>query len=380
MKILGLVILFLLAACDKAPTPLAPPRPALVMVVGANSASNNMVLVGEVRPRYESNQGFRIDGKVIARKVETGTQVKKGQIIASIDAADASLNTAAAAANVRAAEASYVLAAAEVERQRQLFSQKFISASALDMHEAELKTASARLAQVKAQASITSNQAQYTELRADRDGVVTMIRAEPGQVVKAGEAIAKIADTKEFEVLVALPESRMTEVKLNAAVEVRMWADMQKPYAGIVREISPAADSATRTFNVRVSIKNTDEAVRFGMTAGVSFYALSVKDNAALLIPSSALTAINGKKMVWIIDANNKAQSREVVAGQFSEDGVLITSGLQIGEKIAIAGVHTLIQNQLVRPVLQAEPVIETKYVIEAKPITGTKPLAENKL
>jgi RND family efflux transporter MFP subunit len=290
------------------------------------------------------------------------------------------LNTAAAAANVRAAEASYVLAAAEVERQRQLFSQKFISASALDMHEAELKTASARLAQVKAQASITSNQAQYTELRADRDGVVTMIRAEPGQVVKAGEAIAKIADTKEFEVLVALPESRMTEVKLNAAVEVRMWADMQKPYAGIVREISPAADSATRTFNVRVSIKNTDEAVRFGMTAGVSFYALSVKDNAALLIPSSALTAINGKKMVWIIDANNKAQSREVVAGQFSEDGVLITSGLQIGEKIAIAGVHTLIQNQLVRPVLQAEPVIETKYVIEAKPITGTKPLAENKL
>jgi RND family efflux transporter MFP subunit len=380
MKILGLVILFLLAACDKAPTPLAPPRPALVMVVGANSASNNMVLVGEVRPRYESNQGFRIDGKVIARKVETGTQVKKGQIIASIDAADASLNTAAAAANVRAAEASYVLAAAEVERQRQLFSQKFISASALDMHEAELKTASARLAQVKAQASITSNQAQYTELRADRDGVVTMIRAEPGQVVKAGEAIAKIADTKEFEVLVALPESRMTEVKLNAAVEVRMWADMQKPYAGIVREISPAADSATRTFNVRVSIKNTDEAVRFGMTAGVSFYALSVKDNAALLIPSSALTAINGKKMVWIIDANNKAQSREVVAGQFSEDGVLITSGLQIGEKIAIAGVHTLIQNQLVRPVLQAEPVIETKYVIEAKPIKGAKPLAENKL
>lgn len=380
MKILGLVILFLLAACDKAPTPLAPPRPALVMVVGANSASNNMVLVGEVRPRYESNQGFRIDGKVIARKVETGTQVKKGQIIASIDAADASLNTAAAAANVRAAEASYALAAAEVERQRQLFSQKFISASALDMHEAELKTASARLAQVKAQASITGNQAQYTELRADRDGVVTMIRAEPGQVVKAGEAIAKIADTKEFEVLVALPESRMTEVKLNAAVEVRMWADMQKPYAGIVREISPAADSATRTFNVRVSIKNADEAVRFGMTAGVSFYALSVKDNAALLIPSSALTAINGKKMVWIIDANNKAQSREVVAGQFSEDGVLITSGLQIGEKIAIAGVHTLIQNQLVRPLLQAEPVIETKYVIEAKPITGTKPLAENKL
>lgn len=361
MKIIALVILFLLAACDKAPAPLAPPRPALVMVVGANSASNNMVLVGEVRPRYESNQGFRIDGKVISRKVETGTQVKKGQLIASIDAADASLNSAAAAANVRAAEASYALATAEVERQRQLFSQKFISASALDMHEAELKTASARLAQVKAQASITGNQAQYTQLRADRDGVVTMIRAEPGQVVKAGEAVAKIADTKEFEVLVAVPESRMAEVKLNAAAEVRMWAAMQKPYAGIVREISPAADSATRTFNVRVSIKNVDEAVRFGMTAGVGFDRDTDKKNATVLIPSSALTAINGKKMVWVIDTNNRAQAREVVAGQFSEAGILITSGLKIGEQIAIAGVHTLIKNQLVRPVTEAKPATEIK-------------------
>ena len=227
------------------------------------------------------------------------------------------------------------------------------------MHEAELKTASARLAQVKAQASITGNQAQYTQLRADRDGVVTMIRAEPGQVVKAGEAIAKIADTKEFEVLVALPESRMAEVKLNAAAEVRMWAAMQKPYAGIVREISPAADSATRTFNVRVSIKNADETVRFGMTAGVSFHPLTGKENVALRIPSSALTAINGKKMVWVIDANNKAQPREVVTGQFSEDGILIASGLQIGEKIAIAGVHTLIKNQLVRPVIEPKTVTE---------------------
>jgi RND family efflux transporter MFP subunit len=136
---------------------------------------------------------------------------------------------------------------------------------------------------------------------------------------------------------------------------------MQKPYAGVVREISAFADSATRTFNVRVSIKNTDEAVRFGMTAGVSFQALSGQKNATLLIPSSALTAINGQKIVWVIDANNKAQPREVVAGVFREDGVLITSGLQAGEKIAIAGVHTLIKNQLVHPVTEAKPVAENK-------------------
>jgi hypothetical protein len=80
-----------------------------------------------------------------------------------------------------------------------------------------------------------------------------------------------------------------------------------------------------------------------------------------LLVPSSALTAINGQKIVWVIDANNKAQPREVVAGVFREDGVLITSGLQAGEKIAIAGIHTLIKNQLVHPVTEAKPVTENK-------------------
>lgn len=65
--------------------------------------------------------------------------------------------------------------------------------------------------------------------------------------------------------------------------------------------------------------------------------------------------------MVWVIDANNKAQPREVVAGQFREDGVLIASGLQAGEKIAIAGVHTLIKGQLVKPILEAKPGFEAQ-------------------
>lgn len=355
----GLALFILLTGCDKSQAPFAPPRPALIMVVGATAPSDAMVLVGEVRPRYESNQGFRINGKIIARNVDVGAHVKKGQIIARLDAADTNLTAAAAVADVHAAEATYALAVAEVERQRQLFAKKFISASALDIREAELKTAGARLAQVKAQASVSGNQTQYANLTADRDGVVTMVRAEPGQVIQAGEAVAKIADTKETEVLVAVPESRMAEVKLNAAVTVKMWASRQKSYTGVVREIAPAADSATRTFNVRVTINDADKAVRLGMTAGVKFDQQadqhSVQQDAELLIPTSALTELNGQKMVWVIDADNKAQPRDVVAGQFREDGVLIVSGLQAGEKIAVAGVHMLIKNQQVKPVVEAK-------------------------
>lgn len=351
-KLIILLISGLLLACEKPAEPTQPPRPALVMVVGATAEGNGMALVGEVRPRYESSQGFRINGKIIERKVDVGAHVKKGQVLARLDGADASLSAAAARADVSAAEANYALAQAEVERQRLLFAKKFISASALDIREAEFKTSAARLAQAKAQANVSGNQTRYTNLTADRDGVVTVIHAEPGQVVQAGETIAQVADTSEVEVLVAIPESRMAEVKAAAPVVVKMWADRQKDYAGVVREIAPAADSATRTFNVRIHINNADAAVKLGMTAGVKFGLQDDKQDAKLLIPASALTIIDSKKTVWVIDANNQAQPRVVNAGEFREDGVLVTQGLQAGEKIAIAGVHTLNKGQRVKPII----------------------------
>jgi len=358
MNIRYLLPLFVLlfAGCNKPAEPVTPPRPTLVMEVGDAAASNSMVLVGEVRPRFEASQGFRISGKIMERKVDVGAQVKKGQLIARLDAADANLNATAAMADVRAAEASHALAVAELERQRQLFARKFISASALDIREAELKTSAARLVQVKAQANVTGNQTQYTNLSADRDGVVTMIRAEPGQVVQAGETVVQIANLKETEVLVAVPESRMAEVKVGTQVAIKMWASQDKVYAGRVREIAPAAETATRAFNVRVSITDADDRVKLGMTAGVKFIQQQAQQSAQLLIPLAALTEINGKKLVWVIDAENKAQPREVTAGEFTEDGVVIVSGLQAGEKIAIAGVHTLVKGQPVKPVAKATP------------------------
>jgi RND family efflux transporter MFP subunit len=356
IRLSSVLFLVLLVGCDKPVEPAAPPRPTLIMVVGDSSALNSMVLVGEVRPRYEASQSFRISGKIMERKVDVGAQVKKGQLIARLDAADVNLNAAAAMADVRSAEASHALAVAELERQRQLFARKFISASALDIREAELKTSAARLAQVKAQANVSGNQTRYANLIADRDGVVTMIRAEPGQVVEAGEAVVQIAILKETEVLVAVPESRMAEVQPGFPVTIKMWANPNKAYAGRVREIAPAADSATRAFNVRVSVTDADDMVKLGMTAGVKFNQQQAQQSQQLLIPLSALTEHNGKKLVWVIDADNKAQPREVTAGEFSEQGVLITTGLQVGEKIAIAGVHTLVKGQHVKPVVGTAP------------------------
>ena len=358
-KILIISLLgFLVSACEKPLEPPPPPRPALVVIVGIETANNAMVLVGEVKSRYEANQGFRIKGKIIERKVEVGSLVKKGQVIARLDASDLNLGAASSIADVRAAEANYALAQSDVERQRQLVDKKFISQAALDKYEAQLRTAAARVNQAKAQAAVSSNQTRYTTLMADRDGVVTQIRAEPGQVVDAGEMIVQVVDTKQIEVLVAVPESRIAGLKVGDAAVIKLWASQssaspEKTYNGLVREIAPAASAATRAFDVRVTISEPDEAVKLGMTAGVR---LAQAEADAIIIPTGALTQIHGKTAVWVIDQKNIANPREVVAGQYTENGVMITSGLQSGEMVAIAGVHTLTKGQKVAPKLASTP------------------------
>ena len=347
-KIMILFVLSsLLLACEKPVEPPPPRRPALVTIVGQTAPNSAIVLVGEVKSRFESSQGFRIAGKIIERKVDVGSYVKKGEIIARLDAADTNLGAAATVADLRAAEANRSLAKSEVERQRQLVNKKFISQSALDKYEAELKTADARVSQAKAQVAVSGNQARYTALLADRDGVVTQVRAEPGQVVEAGEFVAQIVDTKQIEVLVAVPESRMTRIKVGDSADIKLWADREKTYAGKVREIAPAASSATRAFDVRIAVLDADEVVKLGMTAGVRFESGEAKK---MIIPSTAITQINGKNSVWVISKNGVANPREVTAGQYTEDGVTITSGLQANEMVAIAGVHTLIKGQQVKP------------------------------
>lgn len=350
MLIFGLAML---TACERPAEPPAPPRPALVLTAGTTDAGTAMVLIGEVKPRFESAQGFRIDGKIVARKVEVGDRVKTGQILALLDPADTRLAAQASQADTRAAEAEYVLVQAEFERQRQLFERKFVSRSALDLQEARFKTAAARLAQVKALAAVSGNQSRYTAMNAARDGIVTDIRAEPGQVVSAGDVIAHVAGTDELEVAVAVPESRTAGIAVGTPAKVHLWATPDKAYAARVREIAPSADPQTRAFDVRVSVLDAGNEVRMGMTAGVSFPNHS---DGALLLPSSVLSERDGLSIVWVVDSQTQqVQPRPVQADQFNERGVTITGGLEPGEQVVIAGLHALSPGMIVRPI-QATP------------------------
>lgn len=353
--VISSVCLTVLSACQQAPEEAAAPRPVWVMTVGAAKGETAASYTGEVKSRYESNIGFRIGGKIISRAVNVGDLVKKGQLIAQLDPNDTRLNAQAAHADVQTAQANLALAQAELERRQQLYRQQFISKSALDSYETQVKTSQARLEQAKSQAAVSQHQTAYTQLIADRTGVVGMIQAEPGQVVAAGQTVAQILDMQTLEILIAVPESRIDDLQVGDAAYISL-ADVPQSYRGRIREISPAANSQTHAFDLRIQLLDADPRIKLGMTAQVSV--AQAHSAQAIIVPVTAVTQQNGHASVWVIDAQQKAHARQVTTGALTENGIEITGGLQSQERIATIGVHTLTEGMAVQAITPGPEVL----------------------
>ena len=324
----------LLAACGNDAVPQAAvERPALTIVVGTAAADSGNVYSGEVHARYEAVLGFRIGGKIVERLVDAGAQVRRGQVLARLDAADTGLQESAAAAQYRLAEE-------EMKRYRELRDKGFVSQSALDAKETALKAAAA-------QAGLARNQAAYTSLLSDRDGVVAATYAEVGQVVSPGQPVVRVAKQGEREVTFSIPESRFAAVKVGMPAEIELAAvsgSAQATLKGHVREISPAADPATRTYPARVSFDSANAKVVLGMTARVKLNAESdaAKGGGGYLVPLTAIFQQGDKAAVWIVGADHGVSLRPVAVAEYRDDGALISSGVAAGERIVSAGVHKL--------------------------------------
>jgi multidrug efflux system membrane fusion protein len=305
---------------------------------------------GDVRARYQSMLGFRIGGKLETRRVNNGERVKKGDVLATLAPEDARLAVSSADAAVASAAADLSLAEAELERHRQLLEKNYISKALFDARANQQKAAQARLEQAQAQQQVARNQSQYTRLQADADGVITSVNADVGQVVAAGTPIMSLARSGELEVEIDVPESRYAEFKTGRPLILELWSEGGKRYSGKIREVASDADPATRTYAVRVNFDQPDESVQLGMTARVFF--TDADAAAAVLIPLSALHEKEGKTAAWVIDpATRKVSLREVRVGKYREDGVSIISGLMPSEWIVTAGVHKLVQGQIVNPI-----------------------------
>lgn len=350
----------LLSGCpqEQAPrvkTELAPPV-HVVMVEPIDQVAR-YTYAGEISPRTETALSFRIGGKVMARPVEVGSLVKRGTEIAKLDPQDMRLQTDAMSAQLQAAQADQAQAQADLDRYRTLLEKKFISQAEFDRRSNTVAVTAARKNELKSRLLSTHNQVFYTVLKADDAGVVTATEVEHGQVVTAGQTIVRVARTDEAEALISVPENRLNELKLAKEVNVSLWANPDKSYSGAVREISPLADPATRTYRARITIHHPDENVRFGMTATVT---LSGETRREIFLPLSALYHHENKTAVWVVDPKKLTVGLVTVeASAFDSDRIGVKSGLSGGEMVVMAGVHKLHKGQKVRILPSDKPARE---------------------
>jgi len=350
----GLVMfasLVMLGGCD-GPSAKAPEtRPVRTVTVDPKPIEDDRQSVGEVRARYESDLGFRVSGKLIARLVDVGVSVKKGAVLARLDEQEYRNKLKSAEADIVSAEAVLVEAQAAEGRLRQLVASGTTTRANYDTAVKNLRSAEAKLDSAKAARDLAKDQLSYTELVADFDGIVTATGAEPGQVVSAGQMIVRLARPTDkdgvFNIAESAFQTRPAPADKPIEVIVSLLANPGISTEGVVREIAPVADPATRTFQVKVTLKSPPEQMRFGASI---VGRLKASTAPVVVLPAAALFDRLGKPAVWVVDtAAGTVALKDVTVARYETDRVVLSGGLAKGEVVVTAGVNRLREGQKVR-------------------------------
>jgi RND family efflux transporter MFP subunit len=349
MKTLCLVVASALAlafaGCKQEAKTQEPVRPVLSTAIEP-VASGSAVAVGTVQPRYETNLGFRVLGRLIARPVNVGDLVSAGQTIAAIDPTALELAMRSAKADLSKAEAQLENAVGTEDRKRILIRTDATTKQMLD--DAEQVRAGAQASTARARANLTKaiEQAGYAQVKADFAGVVTAVSADVGQVVSPGQSVVTVArpDVREAVVDVGADFPVPLTVGLPFTVSLQLLPTVQ--VQGQIREIAPQADEVTRMRRVRIALNDPPESFRLGSTVMAR---LNSRDNQILRVPASAVLREGADTFVWIVDPTAGTVSLRKVQLSQDEAGIRVTGGLSAGERIVTAGTHSLKQGQQVR-------------------------------
>ena len=323
-------------------------RPVKVAVVGEQARGRALIYSGVVRPRIESDLGFRVPGKIVERTVNVGDPVKVDQVIARLDDTDLVLAENGARAAVAAARSRRDVAKDNLERGNALLPRAIISQAAYDTRRNEFDAAVSALDAAEAQSRQASNAVGYAALKADKAGIVTAVLGDPGQVVSAGQPVIRLAQAGETEIAVFVPEQDSGQLTIGQQAKISLWAGPRLSFEGRIREIAGQADPASRTYAVRITVSRSPPIMRLGMTASVT---LRIDDeSAAMVVPLTALTESEGSSAVFVVDpAGKQVRKIEVTVAGLADDGVRIATGLHPGDVVVVAGVQFLRDGMRVR-------------------------------
>ncbi|MGV1909742.1 efflux RND transporter periplasmic adaptor subunit [Agrobacterium vitis] len=334
----GVLAVFLTACSDEASTPKTP-RAIKGVTVKSELIGEVFRQTGEIRPRYETPMSFRIDG-LVAFRVETGSSVKKDDVLATVEKTPALINVASASAQVDAAKSDLALADVNAARNWSLIAKNAVSRAQVQQSDANLQAAKSKLEVANATLASAQQNLSYTDLKAGRDGIVSGVSINVGQVVTTGQTVLTLSSDTELDAVFDVPEQMLTQNLGDSEVDVSLMSNPAVVAKGKVREVTPSADTATRTYRVKVTLNGTLDGAPLG---AVVTGKVTLSPKPVFKVPASALTSQGQNQAVFVyLPTSKMLQLRPVKIERYGENDMLISEGLADGDIVAIAGVSKL--------------------------------------
>jgi multidrug efflux system membrane fusion protein len=344
---LMLPAVFGLVGCSSEQTRTTPSPETVrnIPVLAAHQANVPDLLeaVGTVRAAQTSDAASQMMGNIVEIRAHEGDHVQRGQVLAVIDDSEprAAVDRATAAAvaaqqQLVGADSDLALAESTLKRYQNLYEKKSVSPQEFDEVKARQQAARARRDMAKAgqaQAQAALSQARtsldYARIRAPFDGVVIGKKADSGTLASPGMPIFTVEDVRRYRLEATVNENDLQYVRTGEQVSVVIDALGNTGLKGKVVQIVPAADSASRTFLVKIDLP-TDTRLRSGLFGRAQF---SRGEREALLIPRSAVVERGQLQGILVLDQNKVASLRYITLGKPSGAEVEVLAGLQDGER-----------------------------------------------
>lgn len=318
-------------------------------VVKSVAAPELMEVVGTVRARTSAVVSTRIPGTVSVLKVREGDRVRKGQLLAQLDAQENQANAAMATAGIEEARRGLdealsrkKLADTTFDRYQILFTEQAISRQEFDVRQTEkdiaaqgVSRANSRLQQAQAGAKAATTMSDYTRITAPISGIIISKQADLGATVFPGQPLMTIDDDGSYQLELALPENIATRVKPGSPVQVTLDA-IEHSFTARIAEIVPAADPGSRTFVAKIALNQ--KGLKSGMFGrGAVSFGTEVN---SITVPKKAIVEHGALVSVWALGKENTAHMRIVKVGRDTGERVEILSGLSEGDRIVVSGVE----------------------------------------
>ena len=334
------VVIFLLPGCgDNHGNKTVPVRTVRYVVVGSAQTLPALERTGEIHAHDETILSFRTGGRIVTRSVDIGDRVNAGQLLATLENTTSQNQLDGAQADYEGAKASAQVAALNVNRMQKLMPTGAIARTQLDTARADWLVARARLKNSESALRNARESLGWTRLIAPRSGVITEVSASAGQVVNGGQSVLTLATGEARDVVFDIAKPEAIPPQEQAGLRVSLLSDPSVQASAALRDISPQADPQTRTWRVRATLQNPPLAMALGASVTVTLPATGPHGYA---LPASALSRVGDKPAVYVINPQSQAQLRVVVPAYYTATSVIISGGLEPGDRVITAGVSKL--------------------------------------